>query len=225
MKYLLILISAIVITSCNSNTYNEGGNIISLTIYPQNYFIEQIAGDFFEVNVMIPAGANPAIYEPTPRQLTEISKSEIYFQIGELIFEKVWLNNFQSSNKEMKVINLSKNIVFSENIDDHSHSHKHHHSVDPHIWMSAQKTQIIVDNLYNNLVKYYPEHIDTFNVNYNKLKDKISLVDSLFMKKTQQMEQKNFLIFHPALTYLADDYGLNQISIEFEGKEPSPVYL
>jgi zinc transport system substrate-binding protein len=225
MKYILILISIIAIISCNSNTSKNDKKILSVSIYPQKYFIEQLAGDLFEVNVLIPSGASPATYEPTPKQLTEISKSEIYFQIGELIFEKVWLSNFQNNNKKLKVINLSENIVFEESIDDHSHSHSHKHSVDPHIWMSAKKTQIIIDNLYNSLVKNYPEYTDTFNVNYNKLKEAISNVDRLFINKTQELKQKNFLIFHPALTYLANDYGLTQISIEFEGKEPSPVHL
>jgi len=225
MKKSLYIILIIFVTSCYTDNNKINKNLISVSILPQKYFIDQLAGNLLEVNVMIPPGANHATYEPTPKQLADISKSYMYLRMGEIIFEKVWMEKFLNNNTQIKIINLAEDIELIEN-SGHEHEHgDHHHDIDPHIWMAPKKVQKMVDNLHKNLLKYYPEYADTLNQNYTSFTSRISTLDSLYQQKTNALEQKNFIIFHPALTYMANDYGLNQISIELEGKEPSPVHL
>lgn len=220
-KVLIFIFSLWLLTGCSSkHSINESQ--ITVSILPQKYFIEQIAGNIFNINVMIPPGASPATYEPLPKQIEEISRSKAYFSIGHLIFEETWLPKFKSNNPELKIFDLSDNIKIIEN---HYHHDGHHHTIDPHIWVSPRKVRIITSNIKDYLIKLYPENKPIFENNYLKFLQKTDSIDQLLMDISNQSKNKSFLIYHPALTHLADDYNFEQISIEFEGKSPSAEYL
>ena len=148
-KVLIFLFSLWLLTGCSSkHSINESQ--ITVSILPQKYFIEQIVGNIFNINVMIPPGASPATYEPLPKQIEEISRSKAYFSIGHLIFEETWLPKFKSNNPELKIFDLSDNIKIIEN---HYHHDGHHHTIDPHIWVSPRKVRIITSNIKDYLIK------------------------------------------------------------------------
>ena len=97
--------------------------MISVTIEPQRYFVEKIAGDLFQVYCVTPAGQSPETYDPTPQQMVQISRSQAYFRIGEIGFEQAWMKNLQSQNPDMAVrqmlivylqciFNLNRNLIF-----------------------------------------------------------------------------------------------------------------
>ena len=74
------------------------------------YFVEEIAGDNFTVNVMVPAGANPHIYEPYPDQINKLRQSVAYISNGYLGFEMTWLDRFYEMNRKMKKLSLGDSI-------------------------------------------------------------------------------------------------------------------
>ena len=82
---LIVIISLFISACSNSNQKKiEVENTIMVSVLPQKYFVEQIVGDHYNVNVMIPPGASPVTYEPTPMQMKELSKSFVYFRIGHI---------------------------------------------------------------------------------------------------------------------------------------------
>ena len=228
-KVLVLLILTLV--ACNNQKTNQSSNekTITVSIFPQKYFVEKIAGDHFNVNVMIPPGASPVTYEPTPMQMKELSKSFVYFRIGHIEFEKSWMKKLIDISPQMQVVDISKNATLIElehNHDaGHNHEGSHHHGVDPHIWTSPKEVKKQIKLIYDFLVKAEPEFKAEFKNNYNTFVKEIDSLDNYITQVLSPYKNRKFLIFHPALSYIARDYGLEQISIEIDGKEPTPVSI
>ncbi|TVQ83063.1 MAG: zinc ABC transporter substrate-binding protein, partial [Bacteroidetes bacterium] len=107
---------------------------------------------------------------------------------------------------------------------DHG-DHFHEGGIDPHLWMSPKVMLEILPAIKQTLMEVYPHLSETIENNYSVLKSDVELVHSELQDVVSGLRIRSFMIFHPALTYLARDYGLEQISIEYEGKEPSPGQL
>ena len=231
MKTLKFLIPIIIFVACSSGeTNNKKMQNIMVSILPQKYFVEKIVGDSFNVDVMIPPGASPVTYDPTPRQMRALSNSFVYFRIGHSEFEKSWIKKLKGVNASMDIIDLSKNatLIEPEHNHDHSHTHNghhHHHGVDPHIWLSPKEVKKQAKIIYDYLVKTKPEYKNQFEINYNQFSNEIKQLDAYMTSQLKDYKGRKFLIFHPALTYIARDYGLQQISIEIDGKEPTPANI
>lgn len=237
MKYISYLITILFIlnTSCNSGEEKASPPVISVSILPQKYLVDKITSEKYKVNVLIPSGASPAIYEPSPFQINQLNNSSLYLRIGEIIFEKTWIKKISKQNPDLKIVNLSENIVFIE-AQDHKHSddevhhakshHKNNeHGKDPHIWMSPKNMKIISENILAGLTESFPSDSIMFAENYEILIDEINFIDSLFSSSREILSGLNFLIYHPALAYLARDYEMTQHVLEFEGKEPGPAHI
>jgi len=229
LLFIWILFLAV---SCRTETESISKPVISVSIIPQQYFIEQLAGELAEINVMIPPGASPATYEPSVSQLGKLDRSMTYLRIGYVGFEQSWMDKIASVNPDMRIADLSEGVEtiledMHEPEDHHGHSHygHTHHGPDPHIWMSVHNARIIAQNIHNELLLIFPGEKDYLQA---KLGHFSLLLDSLHLEITSKLEgieNNKFMIYHPALSYFARDYGLEQYSLEIEGKTPSPAHL
>ena len=214
--------------SCKSSIVQNQLPVVSVSILPQKYFIEKLAGDRVQVNVLIPPGASPAAYEPTLSQLSRLDQSSVYMKMGYLGFELSWMDKIKSVNPGIKIIDLSRGIELipdhedeePENPDGHSH-----HGYDPHIWMSAINAKIIVRNIYNELVLMFPGEEALFSQRLTNLYKELDSLHQYISESLMDIQQKSFFIYHPALTYFARDYQFIQHSLELGGKAPSPAHL
>ncbi|MCX6228897.1 MAG: zinc ABC transporter substrate-binding protein [Bacteroidia bacterium] len=222
IRYFIILL--FLFSGCQSHTLQSKKKVLFVSILPLKYFADQLIDGNFEVEVMVPPGASPETYSPTPKQMIHLSEAKAYFSIGYLGFEQVWLENFKATNANLQVYPTSAGIEMIKEEQTHT-DHDHPAGVDPHIWSSPKTAQIMADNLYQGLIKIDPEHALAYEKNLKKLKIEINKVDSTIAKILKASAEKRFVVFHPALGYLARDYGLEQLAIEFEGKIPSPKHL
>jgi len=129
---------------------------VTVSILPQEYFVERIAGDKVAVNVMVSPGANHEIYEPKPEQLRSLANSKVYFSIGLLPFEKTWLNRISSANPKLLIVDTSKGLELQQMKYDHHHAGEENHEegeLDPHIWLSPKlvKKQATYNSLPHSL--------------------------------------------------------------------------
>ena len=212
--------------SCSNRPEQE--NRIMVTIEPQRYFAQQLVDSLFEIITLVPPGSSPENYDPTPREMAQLARSKAYFCIGHIGFENVWLERLKSNHPQ---------VVFfdnSEGIDLIAGDHHHHHAMDaddlhahfdPHTWSSPRQARILVENMFAALLEIDPEHTDIYQKNRDKLLSEIEVTDRIVSSYLEHSPQKAFIIYHPALSYLARDYGLTQYAIETEGKEPSPEQL
>lgn len=230
----LIILSSCMITGCicmlasckNGNSYNNGkdgidpNTTVTVTIEPFRYFVEQIAGNDVNVNVMVPAGSSPETYEPTPQQMVDLSQSVFYFKVGQIGFEKTWMKKLQQNAPNMKVIDTSAGIRMLKTQSG---------NIDPHTWMSIKSADIITSNIAKALMDKYPEKAEEYkkrlrDFRKNKL-DKLQNEIDKYLSTIKGEKLKSFVIYHPTLTYFAKENGLKQYAIEEEGREPSITQL
>jgi zinc transport system substrate-binding protein len=220
--YLFIYIAlAMMLYSCNNIEKKSYDNTIFVSIAPLKPIVEAIVGDDFSVEVLVPAGASPETFEPTPKQFIALNESVMVLSTGLLDFEKSLL---QRVHDQSKVVNLSQGIATIAGSCSHTHHGKHcHHGVDPHIWCSPKCIDIMAKNTYNAIVAMVPDK--DYYTAYSTLNEQIKELDSVVTKLCNNSSLPYFIIYHPALTYLARDYNLEQVAIEHEGKEPSAKHL
>lgn len=228
---IVVLLFALLIfgAGCSGNRATDQKPLVLVSILPHKYFVEQIAGDLAEVLVLIPPGTSPHAYDPTARQMHSVSKADLYFYNGYLTFEQQLLPALRSNNPEIKTVMLTRGVELIAghecNHDDHDHHHHHHDGIDPHTWLSVRNARIKGLNILQALTEKYPEHIDVFMENFADFEEKLMDLDDEISEMMALLTGRTFMIYHPALGYFAHDYLLEQLSIEHEGKEPSPSQL
>ncbi len=225
-----LLVALLIFSSGCSSEHTPDDKIhVLVSILPHKYFVEQIAGDLVEVLVLIPPGTSPHAYDPTARQMRNISKADLYFYNGYLTFEQQLLPSLRGNNPDIRTVMLTRGVELIAghecNHDDHDHHHHHHDGIDPHTWLSVRNARIKGLNILQALTEKYPEHIDVFMENFADFEEKLMDLDDEISEMMALLTGRTFMIYHPALGYFAHDYLLEQLSIEHDGKEPSPSQL
>jgi zinc transport system substrate-binding protein len=195
-----------------------------VSIAPLKPLVQSILGDEFEISVLVPQGASPETFEPTAKQLSEVESARFVFGTGLLEFEQALLHRVARNEQ---IINLSQGIELIAGTCSHahhSHSHGHAHGVDPHIWCSPKSLSKMAANVYSVIAREMPDSTK-YDERYTTLCIKLLELDEQTSEMCRQSPRSTFLIYHPALTYLARDYNLTQVAIENEGKEPSAKHL
>ena len=224
MKKLIYILTLFILSACGNTTQKSEKPILTVTLEPLRYFTEAIAGDNYEVVSMVPKGSSPESYDPTPQQLVNLSKSQAYFRIGYIGFEQAWMKKLEANCPNMKVFETSKGIDLIRDKGHWHGDHFHEGGVEPHVWNSTQNALIIADNIYQALCELDSTHQEDYQKRLDVLKQTIRQTDAN-VRTLLENADSTFLIYHPALSYFARDYGLKQVSIEEGGKEPSPAQL
>jgi zinc transport system substrate-binding protein len=197
----------------------EIGAIVS--IGPQREMVEAVGGDLVKVTVMVPPGESPHTYSPVPSQMKEVAKAKVYFEVGSGVeFELNHLDTLRSQNKGMKVIDCSDGVTL---LDMEGHDHDHEHGEDPHIWLSPVNAVIMVDNIYEGLVKVDPDNEPVYKNNRDAYVASLELLHSELEDRFAPHQNESFLTYHASWGYFAHEYGLEQLVIEEGGKEPGPA--
>lgn len=222
----LQVVVLLLLVSCGA-PQKSASRIVSVTILPQQYMAQEIAGERFEVNCVVPQNSNPEAYDPTPEQLMKVEQSEAYMRVGMLGFELSWMDRLERNNPNMRVYDTSQGIDMIEGCHTHTHGNGevHTHFADPHIWCSPRNAGIMAQNMCNAFCELDPAGASFYKANYESLMQRITRVDSLMTDILQPHRGTTFAIYHPSLTYLARDYGMHQLSIEYEGRENSVLSL
>ena len=240
MKQTSIIITflfSLLLTACVNKQADE--KVVTVTIEPQRYFAEKIAGDKFKINCVVPTGQSPETYDPTPRQMIQVGNSLDYLQIGYIGFEQAWMDKIRENNPKLEFFDTSKgmNLLTDTEEDGHDHDHdhdahageEHHHhhhgGVDPHIWSSISGARVIAKNTLDAFIALDPDNTDYFRQNYNLLVEEIDQTEAEIKRLLDPLTDRTFIIYHPALTYFANEFHLTQLCIEMDGKEPSPAQL
>lgn len=203
---------------------------VFVSILPQKLFVQQISGDSLNIEVMVQPGASPATYEPKPSQMRKLASSRAYFAVG-VPFENAWLERISGVNPEMKVIHTDQGIkkvaMVSHNHDSDAdeHAHELQTGLDPHIWLSPVLVKKQAANITAGLVKVFPENTALFQSNYRLFEQRLDALHDELKKRLQPFQGKQFMVFHPSWGYFAKEYGLEQVAIEIEGKNPKPAQV
>ncbi len=186
---------------------------VIVTIVPQADFVEEIGADNVAVTVMVPSGASPHTYEPTPGQLRAVSKAKMYFKVGSGVeFENAWMDKIMAVNADMQVVDCAKGITRM--------------GKDPHIWNSPLNAKVMVENICDGLIEIDHEHEVEYTANRDKYLQELDDVDAYIHERLDCFTNTRvFMSYHPAFGYFASEYNLTQIAIEHKGKAPTPKVI
>ncbi|MDR1782914.1 MAG: zinc ABC transporter substrate-binding protein [Dysgonamonadaceae bacterium] len=222
IKYTIFLV-LLLLCSCRKSVENSEKPLIFVTIEPQRYFIEQLVDTLFRVETMTPPGASPETYDPLPEKMSALAKAKAYFSVGHLGFEEAWLDKLQKNYPQILFFETGEGIT--PIATEHRHGNHIHTGIDPHIWTSPLQALKMADNMRKALISIDSINAEVYNNNFLTLRKKILSLNKQIREILGSVSRKAFIIYHPALGYFARDYGLEQLAMENDGKEPSPMQL
>ena len=215
-KIATFIICALLIVGCTTKSDSDKKTIF-VTITPMQSIIEEITAGDFDIEVIVPKGASPETFEPTPKQVTSFSDAEFIFSTGLIDFEQSLVQRISGDAAE--VVNLSNGIELIAGSCSHG-NHQHKHGVDPHIWTSPRALRTMVTNAHKAIMAHYPDSVK-YTEATGRLLERIDALDTYCATRIKAEGVEAMMIYHPAYTYYARDYGIEQIAIEHDGKEPS----
>ncbi|MDW7681111.1 MAG: zinc ABC transporter substrate-binding protein [bacterium] len=226
-KLLIILAVIIFQLDCAPAKKDSKQLKVVVTILPLADFVEQVGGDLVAVTVLVPPGSSPHAYEPLPSQMIDVAEADMLVAVGAPIeFELVWLDKLREMNRHLTVVKASQGIPLQKSLSPHSHAHqsgKHHHddNLDPHIWVSPRNAIRMVKNISQALTELDPEHREFYEKNNTAYINQLDALDQEIRRQLSEKKNRKFMVFHPEWGYFASEYGLDQIPIELEGKQPT----
>jgi zinc transport system substrate-binding protein len=206
-----------------------------VSILPQKQLVERVGGEAVKVDVLVLPGQSPATYEPTPQQMVALAQAAVYFRIG-VPFETTWMPRIQQAHPKLTVVDTRQGIKLQP-MGGHGHDHDHGAkppagapsktpvNLDPHIWTSPPLVKQQAATVRDALIALRPAERARFEAGYARYAAELDALDADLRRVLAGKAKRRFMVFHPAWGYLASAYGLEQIPIEIEGKEPSPQAL
>jgi zinc transport system substrate-binding protein len=204
---------------------------IVVSILPQAYFVQRIAGDRFKPVVLVGQGQSPHSYEPTPRQMAELSSAAAWMRIG-IDFEKGLAPKIAKAYPALPIFDLSAGVKFRR-LEAHSHEGEEEHSdeataetgLDPHVWLGKEGALVMAANIRDSLTKLDPAGKATFAANHEAFIADVNAVFSALKPSLAPMRGKAVFVYHPAFGYFLDEFGIEQEAVETGGKEPTQKQL
>jgi len=217
---IALIATVFILPSCSrkeSSQQTPGRPIVFVSVLPQAYLAERIAGGHASVEALVPPGQEPHTYEPTPKQMTRLSGAHILFRVG-VPFEDTLLHKLGSA-KQLRIVDTRKGVTLILSTDEDEPG------MDPHIWMSARLAKVQAKTICETLIEIDPAHKADYENNLQQLDADLDHVDAQIAASLASLKGKTFFVFHPAFGYFAKDYGLKQEAVETGGKTPGPKHV
>jgi len=224
---LVLLLAVTILSGCISQ--NESSSVapsvtlsgndsskikVAATIAPLGEFVSAVGGDKVEVIVVVPPGAEPHTFEPTPSLMVDMAKADLYVMNGAGL--EFWMDKLLHANTKMVVVDSSQGISLLQESED---------EIDPHIWLSLRNAAVQVDNICSGLIEVDPQNKYYYVKNRDAYLSKLKALDEELNQTFAGKKSKIFIVQHPAWTYFARDYELRQVPLMEGEKEPGPRYL
>jgi len=223
--FLFIIVCATIGGAVRADTEKNQVKVF-VSILPQAYFVERVAGERADINVLVGPGDSPATYEPTPKQMTALSDADVLFTIG-VPFENSLLSKIRGAAPDLHVVSTYGSIdrIPIDGSQHGYHDGHDHGNLDPHIWLDPKLVKVQAAVISEELTRLdraseatYREALDSFNRELDSL---YAEVESMF----ESTPKRKFYVFHPAFGYFANAFGLEQVAVEIEGREPGGKHL
>ena len=203
----------------------QGEPIAFVSIGPQRYLVQSIAGSRIRVEVLVQSGQDPHTFEPTPKQMAQLSRGRLYFRIG-VAFERSLIPRIRSSNPQLKIIDTQAGIELRE-IEEGNHEGEDHdeHGLDPHTWLSPLLAKRQAQIIRDALIEADPGGREEYEAGYRNLAAELDSLHEEIAAVLAPYRGEEIFVYHPAYGYFTDEYGLRQVAVETGGSEPSAQQL
>lgn len=218
---VISIVLATIVCSSQSPREQKTGVVTAVSIEPLAYFVEQVGGDHVTTMVLVKPGQSPATYEPTPRQMAELSDADVFFAVG-VPYEKSVLPRLVATIPDLPIVATQKGIEFLSATSDQAGDEHDHGGHDPHIWLDPRLAKRIAASMRDELIRLDPSHAAAFRENFDLLARQL---DSLYAEIHELLlpyQGRHFAAYHPAWGYFARAFGIVQLEIAIGGKVPGP---
>ncbi len=237
LPFILLLSQLLLFTGCSEDSPEKTEMELSaeikvkvyVSILPQKYFLERIGGERVSVEVLVLPGRSPATYEPTPRQMATLAGADVYFRIG-VPFENAFLPKIQEEYPDLLIVDTREGIKLRP-VEGNHHDTSVHDDIkgmgepDPHIWLSPRRVMIQAATIRNALMEVDPAGAQVYKEGYRSFLGDLNTLDERLSRTLAPFRGGKIFVYHPSYGYFAEDYGLRQLPLEIEGKEPTPRQL
>jgi len=242
IRPVFILAAAALLNSCgpdageDRNTAEMDRPLVVVSIPPQKYFVTAVAGELVEVKVLIPPGASPHSFEPTPSDMEAMERAELWLTVG-VDFEDAWVPRFTGSSPELVVrstiegierLPMDREYLHAGEGEEHGDNGDHDHgtgSPDPHVWLSPELVRSQAVTTAEALRECFPADSAVFATGLASFQLEIDSLQGSISELLEPVRGSRFIVFHPAWGYFADEFGLMQVAVESGGNDPSPGEL
>ena len=206
----------------------EGKITVFVSVLPQAYFVERVAGERVAIEVLVGPGQSPTTYEPSARQMKALAKARAFFRVG-VPFEDSLMPKIAGAFEDLEIVDTRQGITLRqmeghacthESHDGHTHEHEHAAGDDPHIWLSPKLAKVQAQTICDALCRLDPAYAETYRQNLATFHADLDALDARIAAALAPVKGRELFVFHPAYGYFADAYGLKQVAVEIEGKEP-----
>lgn len=240
LSFIALALTAIVLAACGSNdddSKTDSGKLnVYTTVYPLQYFTEQIGGEHVTASSIYPAGSNEHTFEPTQQDMMKLADSDLFFYVGLGLEGFVENAKKTLANENTTLIETTANVdhekfdVSTSTHDEHEHDHDatheddghNHGDIDPHVWLSPVISQDLALEIKNALVKKDPDNKADYEKNYDALVEKLQNVDANYKAMAKAAKNKEFYVSHAAFGYIAGEYGLTQTAVAGLNSQDEP---
>ena len=202
--------------------------LVAVSILPQRYFVERIAGDRFRTIVIVGPGQSPHSYEPSPRQMADLSGAAAWFVVG-VEFERALVPKISSLYPSLSIVDTTADVVFRR-LDAHEHEaegieaggeHDDESAPDPHVWLGRAPVIAQARIIRDELIRMDPAGQATFMKNFEAFVRDIDAVFDDLVRELAPLRGKPVFVYHPSFGYFFDEFGIVQVAVETGGKEPT----
>ncbi len=190
--------------------------MVAVTIVPLGTFAQAVGGDLVDVHVVVPPGNSPGNYEPTPQEMENFSNASLYFAMG----APTEAANIMPRAEEIETMDIIR-------LQDEVHAVHPDRELAPgrrdaHIWLSPKRAMVMVEAMAREMGRVDPANQGVYAENAQSFMEELEALDADLTETFSGLENRKFIVFHPAFGYLADDYGMEMYALEQDGKEATP---
>jgi zinc transport system substrate-binding protein len=226
---LLVLLFGLLLSSCGSSSEEKTSDkpTVTVAIPPQKYLLSALAADRFEINTLLPPGVDAESFEPSFGTMKSLMNSKAYFSIGSMPFEEQMLDKIKSNFPKLKIISPPSglHLIYGSHGDAHHHHDGHECSYDPHYWTSVGNLRVMAADMARQLIELDSSAKDIYMARLKRLDADLAALSDSISSLLYTRANTEFLIWHPSLSYFAQEFKLSQIAVQHEGKEPSAAWL
>ena len=204
---------------------------VFVSIPPQKWLSDQVGGELVSTHVLVNKGQEPHNFEPTPKQIAALFRSQLYFTV-DMEFEREISRKIRQSDSRVRIIDVTRSIHkisitgngYEE--DGGGLDEEHHHAgLDPHVWLAPANLKIMATAMAAAMADVDPENKSLYKRNLQAVTLMLDRLHRDIQQALAPNKGSTFLVFHPAFGYFAHAYGLHQEAVEVEGKSPAPRQL
>lgn len=202
---------------------------VATSIAPHAWLIERIGGDHVVVHTVLRPGESPTTYQPSDAQVSRVLAGRAFFRSGVPFEEGSW---FRALEGQLEIVDLRQGVA-TRRMETHTHGGDDvgtrppdlRDAVDPHIWLSPRRLVVQAGSVTATLQRLDPDHAGDYAARLSDLVAELDELDTWIADALAPYRERVFVVFHPSWGYFADDYGLRQVAIETEGKDPSDIEI